>query len=193
MNCPGCGAAMRIVGNHNYFHCDHCDRFEFPEETGDGVVSLKEPSTKSCPVCHVLLEKAVIEAEDVRFCPRCRGFMAPLGAFGRIVNKRRALHGPHEQVLAPFDPEELKRVLACPLCDRKMETHPYFGGGNAVVNTCGHCGWIWLDAGELAVIERYVPHVAKLEPVLPISQESTSQGALLLHPFLPIGSLDDLL
>jgi Zn-finger nucleic acid-binding protein len=47
-----------------------------------------------------------------------------------------------------------------------MDAHPYFGGGNAVVDTCERCGLVWLDAGELAIIERYVPHVHQIERTL---------------------------
>jgi len=192
MNCPGCGAAMHVVGNRNHFHCDHCGRYEFPQETGDSVVELHERSLKACPVCRVALEKALVEGEPVRYCTHCRGFMTHLDAFGRIVYKRRALHGPHEQIGEPFDPKELKRVIQCPTCNRKMETHPYFGGGNAVVDTCHHCGWIWLDAGELAIIERFIPHVPRHDPILPLSRDAAPQD--MLSPMsVPLPGMEDLL
>jgi Zn-finger nucleic acid-binding protein len=38
-----------------------------------------------------------------------------------------------------------------------MDTHPYGGGGNAVIDSCFVCRLVWLDAGELTVLERYVP------------------------------------
>jgi Zn-finger nucleic acid-binding protein len=178
MNCLGCGAAMQIAGNRNHFHCPHCGRFEFPQETGDGVVPLNEKTDWTCPVCQVALETALIEGEDVRYCRHCRGFLCAADAFGRIVAKRRALHGPHEQIADPFDTEELKRALRCPGCERRMETHPYFGGGNAVVDTCESCRCIWLDAGELAIIERYIPREPRLDPVLPLSEDPHPPSAV---------------
>src|SRR5439155_20547474 len=102
----------------------------------------------------------------VCYCGRCRGFLAEIEAFAVIVARRRALHGPNEKCTGPFDPAELKRVLTCPNCPRRMDTHPYFGGGNVVVDTCEACGLIWLDAGDLAAIERYVPHVPRIERTL---------------------------
>jgi len=33
-----------------------------------------------------------------------------------------------------------------------MDTHPYYGPGNCVVDTCIRCGVIWLDYGEITVI-----------------------------------------
>ena len=71
-----------------------------------------------------------------------------------------------------------------------MEAHPYFGGGNAVVDTCERCGLIWLDAGELAVIERYIPHRHNIEHALRLTMDRPA-------PPLPFtssmeGPLDDL-
>jgi Zn-finger nucleic acid-binding protein len=179
MNCPGCGAAMQVVGNRQHFHCDYCGASHFPEETNEGVALLGEKSTRSCPVCSVPMGKAQIEGEEIRYCEKCRGFLATNDTFGRIVNKRRALHGPNEQITEPFDPAELKRQLRCPSCGGRMEAHPYFGGGNTVVDTCECCHMIWLDAGELAIIERYIPHVTCLDPVAPITDESLPENALL--------------
>ena len=165
MNCPSCGAAMRTVGNRPHFHCSQCGAFHFPEESGDGVAVVGEPVGAACPVCRLPLQSAVIEDETVCYCDRCRGFLAPMDAFGRIVARRRARHGPHENRSDPFDPAELQRVLFCPDCNGRMDAHPYCGGGAAVVDTCEECGLIWLDAGELAVIERFVPHAHHIEPV----------------------------
>jgi len=171
---------MQAVSNRPHFHCPNCGAFHFPEATGDGVNVVGEPVGAACPVCHLPLQSALIEDETVCYCAQCRGFLAPMDAFGRIVGKRRAQHGPNEQVAAPFDPAELQRVLKCPDCGEGMDAHPYSGGGNAVVDTCEECGLIWLDAGELAVIERYTPHAHHIEPVhtLP-GAEATPAGGLL--------------
>ncbi len=101
MNCPGCGAAMQAVGNRNYFHCDHCGRFEFPCETDAGVVPLGEKSIKDCPVCRASLEKALIEGEDVRYCQTCRGFLCATDVFGRIIHKRLRCTAPTNRSTSP--------------------------------------------------------------------------------------------
>jgi Zn-finger nucleic acid-binding protein len=171
MNCPGCGAAMQLAGNRRHFRCDHCGNFHFPDETGDGVAVLGEPAGADCPVCHEPLRAAAIDGEAVNYCDRCRGFLTATAAFGRIVTERRKRHGPHERVTDPFDPADLRRGLKCPGCQGRMEAHPYFGGGNAVVDTCDRCNLIWLDAGELAVIERYIPHQHHIEAPLDIARD----------------------
>jgi Zn-finger nucleic acid-binding protein len=177
MNCPDCGAAMEVVANRNYFRCSHCGNCEFPEETGDGVRVLSDPSGLNCPVCAKPLQAAIIEGEPVAYCARCRGFLTHLPTFGSIVQKRRALRGRHQEVPHLIDREELKRAIHCPSCQLRMDTHPYFGGGAAVVDTCEQCQLIWLDAGELAIIERHVPHevphVSPLELGLGPSEEDS--------------------
>jgi Zn-finger nucleic acid-binding protein len=35
-----------------------------------------------------------------------------------------------------------------------MDVHPYYGPGSQVIDSCPHCRLVWLDAGELAAIER---------------------------------------
>ncbi len=180
MNCPSCDAVMRPVGTRPHFHCPNCGAYHFSQETSDGVMPLGQPVGASCPVCRLPLQSAQIENETVCYCDRCRGFLAPMDAFGRIVTQRRARHGPHEQVTAQFDPTELQRELHCPDCDGRMDAHPYSGGGNAVVDTCEQCGLIWLDADELAVIERYVPHAIHIEPVHALPGAAPTSSATLL-------------
>jgi Zn-finger nucleic acid-binding protein len=175
MNCPTCGAAMQLVGNRLHFRCDFCDTFHFPEETNEGVSPLGEPAGCDCPVCHKSLQNATIDGEAVAYCDRCRGFLTLTPIFGSIVGKRRQHHAAHEQILTPFDPAELRRRLQCPKCHKPMDAHPFFGGGNAVVDTCERCGMIWLDAGELALIERYFPHVRQVEQTVHLAPVAPSQ------------------
>jgi Zn-finger nucleic acid-binding protein len=33
-----------------------------------------------------------------------------------------------------------------------METHPYYGPGNVIIDSCSRCELIWLDFGELKQI-----------------------------------------
>ena len=151
----------------------------------DAFTVSGQPVGAACPVCHLPLQSAQIEDETVCYCNQCRGFLAPIDAFGRIVGKRRSRHGQHEQRLEPFDPAELRRVLACPDCGGRMDAHPYSGGGNAVVDTCEECNLIWLDADELAVIERYVPHQHHIEPTLALPGAATGLAGVLDVLLLP--------
>ncbi|MFC2031008.1 zf-TFIIB domain-containing protein [Chloroflexota bacterium] len=46
----------------------------------------------------------------------------------------------------------MARKLPCPRCGIVMDTHPYYGPGNIVIDNCGRCNLIWLDSGELGTI-----------------------------------------
>ena len=59
-------------------------------------------------------------------------------------------HSPAVQT--PPDQGDLKRVIQCPRCNRRMDTHFYAGPGNVIVDTCDNCHLIWLDRGELTRI-----------------------------------------
>src|SRR5437899_2081850 len=100
------------------------------------MVVVGEKVEVICPICLASLLSAQIEGETVAYCGQCGGFFAGMESFLVIVAKRRSLHSIGEKCTEPFDPAELKRVLGCPRCKQPMDAHPYFGGGNVVVNTC---------------------------------------------------------
>lgn len=167
MNCRNCGAAMTLVAGRDYFRCDYCLSFHFPAGTGeDGVHIVGGTSGLACPVCREPLKDGRVEGEPVQYCPRCRGFLTGNASFSNVVRERRLKRpagiNPHG-----FDPTELKRVIDCPRCEKRMDTHPYYGGGRVVVDTCPRCALIWLDAGELTVIERHNPRALVSNPSPP--------------------------
>jgi Zn-finger nucleic acid-binding protein len=155
MNCANCGAALEPVGNRNYFRCPYCQTFCFPEETEDGVAVVGGETPLDCPICSKQLTRAAIEGHAVSYCKTCRGFLASNETFGVLVQLKRARNGPAPPVPLAFAPAELKRRVKCPRCRKPMDTHPYFGGGNAVIDTCDRCFLVWLDAGELTVLGQY--------------------------------------
>jgi Zn-finger nucleic acid-binding protein len=171
MNCANCGAALKPVGNRNYFRCAYCETFQFPEETGDGIALVAGEAPHDCPICEKQLTRAAIEGHEVSYCKVCRGFLAKNAIFSQIVLLKRAKNGPTPQVPIPFAPAELKRRIKCPCCRKPMDTHPYHAGGNAVIDTCHRCHVVWLDAGELTVLGQYqsrsgpVPVPPAREPV----------------------------
>jgi Zn-finger nucleic acid-binding protein len=148
---------MQPVGGRAYFRCVHCGTFEFPTTNGDGIAEVGEDSELPCPVCKKSLSLGAIEGHDVLFCNQCQGFLAKNVDFGEIVPKKRYQFADQPTIPRSFDRSELQRRLGCPQCRKVMDTHPYGGGGNAVVDTCHRCHLIWLDAGELEVIARYRP------------------------------------
>lgn len=156
MNCLNCGAPMELVRERRYFSCAFCASVYFPEPGPggeDGVQTLGQLSETACSLCGVELEEATIEAFPVLYCRQCRGVLATNDDFLRIVRKLRARGKRSDEPPTPIDPEELKRQVNCPRCQRQMDVHPYYGPGAVVVDTCPRCRLIWLDHGEIAVIQ----------------------------------------
>lgn len=164
MNCPNCGASMQLVRDRDYWACAYCTTFHFPQANDEGVRVLGEESHLRCPVCRDELVSGAVEQTPVLVCQTCKGILAEPPDFRRIVDLRRRSSAKKEHVLHPLDASELDRVVLCPQCHQQMDTHPYYGPGNAVVDSCGRCALIWLDHGELTVIVT-APEERKRRPV----------------------------
>lgn len=154
MNCKNCGAPLKLLEGHHYFYCEYCSALHFPEvESRDGVVVLGEARRDiACPVCNLKLSRAAVEDVEVLHCTRCRGILADQDSFFDIVQYRRAhASGPPDRP-RPLDKAHLTRKLRCAQCGELMDTHPYYGPGNFVIDVCMDCRLVWLDYGEIDII-----------------------------------------
>jgi len=157
MNCTNCGAPVRLIDGRDYFCCDFCSTFHFPqplEASADGVTSLGEQSDVECPICQGPLCAGTIDRNRVLFCETCRGVLVEGEIFTHIVRKRRAERSGPADKPKPLNQEELERKVDCPVCHKSMDVHPYYGPGNVVIDSCIRCHLVWLDHGEIAAIER---------------------------------------
>lgn len=155
MNCRNCGGAMELFPTRGYFYCRYCSSFHFPETTApDGVRVLSDtPGQLGCPACGQALASALLdESHAVQYCRNCRGVLLSRGTFADVVRLRRAwaTGAPANPIRPPQ--EELDRRVSCPRCGRELATHPYYGPGNVVIDSCDTCDVIWLDFGELKQI-----------------------------------------
>ncbi len=154
MNCGNCGAALAMAPNQTYLFCPYCDTFVFPDAAGDdGICTLNSTSGLDCPLCSQPLLDGTLEGRPVRHCLKCRGILATHESFTDVVRIRRSRRRDEQRVHAPLDARLLERSMTCPACRQCMETHPYYGPGPVVIDTCARCGLLWLDHGELSTIE----------------------------------------
>lgn len=157
MNCSNCGAPMVWIEGRGHFRCDFCATFHFPqplEDSADRVSPLQAKTETPCPTCREPLQRGAMDGVSVRYCDRCRGILLESSMFAEIVRNRRAAYKGAEPKPVPINPEEFKRKIECPECTRTMEVHPYYGPGNAVIDSCARCRLVWLDHGEMSAIER---------------------------------------
>lgn len=143
---------MTPVPGRRHLRCEYCASFWFPPESDEGVRTVHEPVDHRCPVCVEPLVAGTIEDSPVGYCTKCRGILARSRDFYQIVKTRRAKAAGPFAPERPVDRTELSRMLACPECKESMDVHPYLGPGNAVIDTCGNCLFVWLDHSELSVI-----------------------------------------
>ncbi len=148
MNCPSCGAPMKLKSDMQSFKCEYCQAVYFPEKNDDGVRVLDEPSGHDCPVCAVPLKHAYLSNNPIIYCTKCNGMLIAMGMLEPMIEEQRSAH---DAVAAPPPPDkdDLKRKINCPQCHRPMDAHLYGGPGNVVIDSCEDCSLIWLDRGEL--------------------------------------------
>ncbi len=149
MNCPNCGAPMNLAPDKPYFVCPYCTSIYFPEKTHDNLRILNEPSELSCPVCGIPLLTAWAGDTRALSCGKCRGILLNQISFLYTIEYLRASSTNPPLRPAPMNLEELKRQIDCPKCHKRMDTHPYGGPGNIVIDNCPECKLIWLDYHEL--------------------------------------------
>ena len=156
MNCENCGGLTAPDATGLVLRCRFCESIRFIGEGDgpDGLVLLGPESEVACPVGCGALTGASLDGRPVAGCPDCRGVLIRADQFGPLVAERRRRWAGPDARPRPVDPASLHRAAHCPGCGYRMETHPYYGPGNAVVDSCGRCGIVWLDAGEVAAIER---------------------------------------
>ena len=154
MICKQCGAPMKVEDEKDFFHCDYCGSYDFPNPNQDGIALLDEATPYPCPTCNRPLVSAAIENVRIFSCPNCRGNLISQSKMLPIL--RQAQHpDPIGEDQQP-DPNrsELRRKMPCPMCRKTMDAYQYGGPGNIIIQGCSHCGQIWLDFGELSKIIR---------------------------------------
>src|SRR5512146_1804666 len=154
-NCPACGAPLTLRPDTEGSQCSFCHTVFFPGQQDDGVEVSAVPSDQNlnCPICSQPLVKASLAKTAALYCTQCHGLLMPMDVVFDLVEELRS-NVDRSAVQTPGDRDELKRVLQCPKCNRRMATHFYAGPGNVVVDACDHCSLIWFDRGELTRIAR---------------------------------------
>lgn len=156
MNCENCSTVMLFEEEGAYYHCPTCGELQFFDPIEDEPHPEEESKLidreLECPVCEEQLTPAALQLLQVHHCEGCRGILLRHQDFGILAHElRRKATGP-PTIPKPLDPSELEREIACPVCFHLLNTHPYYGPGSIVIDSCGNCGVVWLDGGELETV-----------------------------------------
>jgi LSD1 subclass zinc finger protein len=160
MNCPSCGAPLRMAAGNATLRCDYCGTVVVVKPGDSGLLFLDQvPTQLNCPVCSVPLWNASVSGVALRACKRCSGMLVSMGVFEALIEKRRA-ESTGDAIPSPPDPADLNRRLNCPQCRKPLDMHFYCGGGSSVIGGCENCSLNWLDGGVLIRIVR-APHAGE--------------------------------
>jgi Zn-finger nucleic acid-binding protein len=143
---------MYLEEGQNLFHCEYCGGYDFPEPNQDGVALLDELSSFPCPMCGHSLVSAAIKDVRILSCPNCRGNLIDQSKMLPILSHAKSLDATNEAFLSASNKAELTQTALCPSCRKMMNTYPYGGPGNIIIQGCDECRLIWLDFGELSKI-----------------------------------------
>jgi Zn-finger nucleic acid-binding protein len=145
---------MDLSVPRGYYVCGHCGTFHFPDSVDTQGVRVLGPSETplSCPVCNSLLVLAMLQEQQVEYCPSCRGVLVPRRGFAEIIRHRRSWADGPPVIPTPPKPTEWRRQLTCPRCGVPLTVDRYYGPGNIVMDLCIGCDSVWLDYGELKQI-----------------------------------------
>jgi LSD1 subclass zinc finger protein len=160
MNCPSCGAPLRMATGNATLRCDFCKTVVVAKTDDSGLLFLDQPLTAlNCPVCAVPLSNATVAGVALCACKSCSGMLISMGVFEALLEKKRA-EAAGDAIPSPSDPNDLKRRLNCPQCHKPLDMHFYMGGGSSVIGGCENCSLNWLDGGVLMRIAR-APHASE--------------------------------
>lgn len=162
MNCPSCGAPLRIAEGNKSLRCDYCHSVVTVQADETGVQFVDEVQELACPNCTIPLWDAMLAGVRIDACKQCHGLLVPIGSFEVLIERMRA-ENLGSEVPPPGDAPDLQRRVSCPKCHQRMETHFYYGGGHAVMSSCEQCALHWLESGILMQIVR-APHEEEERP-----------------------------
>ncbi len=158
VNCSHCGGTVQAVSGHEYLQCSFCNSLVFATDIPlalDRITCHGTELAASCPCCQQPLTSGSVDERPALYCASCYGVLMKNEHFGAVLRERRSRWASETgEEPRPIDLSQYERQLSCPGCRGKMEVHPYFGPGNVVIDSCGSCGYLWLDHGELARLER---------------------------------------
>ena len=152
MFCQSCGASLKAEFSDLPIVCPHCTHRNVDLSRMvpvDGLEPVYPLEGESCPRCEAEFWAGVLDGAPIKFCKVCQGILISHGDFGTLIRTRRADFHGREMKPKPFQPEELKERCICPDCHQVMECYPYYGPGNAIIDSCENCDWVWLDGSEL--------------------------------------------
>jgi Zn-finger nucleic acid-binding protein len=126
-----------------------------------------------CPKCQRdSLKQKYVSALDLTldYCTRCKGIWFDGGELYRAM--------PQAEKLLRIPPNAVRLEAECPRCPTLLHTFPY-PGTKVVVEMCGKCDGLWLDANEFAALRKARQELRDNPPVEEPAEPDGVKGALI--------------
>ena len=108
----------------------------------------------TCPACYQHLDPVRYEGYKVLHCSACKGYLLELKNLEFISNSTRKSQAQLKTEASSEFKGSTVRVLTCPQCSHRMhKQHLDVPVLNLMGDVCERCSLIWLDPGELAMVQ----------------------------------------
>ena len=118
-----------------------------------------------CPRCTAPLAEGDHEGVRAFICETCSGCLLERRGLPTVLDgMAHALYANvHPNLVLPPATGPADEI-DCPDCRAAMERYGYMGSNTVVIDGCGPCEWLWLDAGELlSMAHMHVRHDKRME------------------------------
>jgi len=148
---------MLLTNSTGHFVCHFCQSHQLADTSkasADEIKTTEQGLDIFCPGCmdENELKQGLIDKIEIGFCPECFGFLLDSESLGQYIRYKRAQYKGPEDRPTPIAQDQLANKRDCPRCHLPMDVHPYYGPGNAVIDSCHRCKTVWLDQGEVTSI-----------------------------------------
>ena len=113
---------------------------------------------KHCPTCNLPLQRVAYEGVPIFRCETCGGCLVTEFRLDGIMRRRVTSTAELKAEAKDGFQQHPETKRSCPSCRGSMRKELLSGTIRLYTDTCNRCGNVWLDAGELAVIQLMYEH-----------------------------------
>ncbi len=134
-------------------------------------------ANRLCPLCIVPLQPRPMHGYEIDICPECEGMFFEFGEL--LVAKENLDDIKHFQTIQQGDDQKdhVGEEYKCPGCQFDLREMEYEYDSGIHIDQCYNCHGIFLEKGELIVINNYLESAASS----PEAQQRMLQAAAVLQ------------
>lgn len=120
---------------------------------------LPKKARLECPKCVGILQQKVVGKLErnsviIDICWNCTGIWLDRGELEHVLRLKYTVRKTAAHWIRPEHIDVKKANVKCPRCKVDMEQIPSMRNHKVTMDCCPKCIGVWLDGGELAVLQR---------------------------------------